>query len=123
MSIELKIKSKHLSVESKIIKFEEAKLKKQIRWHSRRLSPNHKLEWKLNSLVHHRRHDVRIENRATYLARAFIAQKPYKMVEQSRTAENEHTFRTYVIPRVVAMLQKYHLRTLTRDDVLKWINA
>jgi hypothetical protein len=32
MSIELKIKSKHLSVEAKIIRFEEHKLTKQIKW-------------------------------------------------------------------------------------------
>jgi len=44
MSIELKIKSKHLSLEAKVIKFEEAKLKKQIRWHSKVQSPNKKLE-------------------------------------------------------------------------------
>ena len=30
MSVELKIKSKHLALESKVIRFEEAKVKKQI---------------------------------------------------------------------------------------------
>ncbi len=58
MSIELKIKSKHLSLEAKVIKFEEAKLKKQIRWHSKVQSPNKKLEWKLNSIISNLKNSV-----------------------------------------------------------------
>jgi hypothetical protein len=123
MSIELKIKSKHLALEAKVIKFEEEKLKKQIRWHSKRLSPNHKLEWKLQSLTQHRKFDVRNENRATFLARAFIKGKAYKSVEHSRKVENEYTFKTQIIPRVLGMVNKYHSRETTRDDILTWINA
>ena len=122
MSIELKIKSKHLGLEAKVIKFEEEKLKKQIRWHSKRLSPNHKLEWKLQSLTHHRKYDVRNENRATFLARAFIEGRTYKSVEQSRKPENEYKFNTQIIPRVLGMVNKYHSRETTREDILNWIN-
>lgn len=123
MSIELKIKSKHLGLEAKVIKFEEAKLKRQIRWHSARLSPNTTLEWKLNSIVQHRKWDVRNENRATFLARAFIANVPYKMVEHSRKEENEYTFQVYVLPRVLAMVNRYHNRNITKEAIEEWVNA
>jgi hypothetical protein len=117
MSIELKIKSKHLSVEAQIIRFEEHKLKKQLRW----FIEDHKAtgandgpklyEFKpfntYNSLNRHRRWDVRNENRATFIARAYLAGKAYKTVEQRRKTENEYTFYTYVLPRVVAMVAKY----------------
>lgn len=117
MSVELKIKSKHLSAEAQIIRFEERKLKKQLRW----FIEDHKSTGAndgpslhsfkpfqmLNSLSQHRRWDVRNENRATFLARAYIAGKPYASVEQLRKPENEFKFNTYVLPRVVAMVAKY----------------
>ena len=81
MSIELKIKSKHLGLEAKVIKFEEAKLKQQLRWMRKRQESLEKLEWKLQSITSHRKHEVRNENRATFLARAYIAGVPYKTVE------------------------------------------
>ncbi len=40
MSIELKVKSKHLSVEAQIIRFEENKLRKQIKWIKEQGFPN-----------------------------------------------------------------------------------
>lgn len=122
MSIELKIKSKHLGLEAKVIKFEEAKLKRQIRWHTKALSPNNKLVWKLNSIVHHRKWDVRNENRATFLARAFIAGVPYKTVEHKRKPENEYAFQIYVMPRVQAMINRYHDRNITKENLEAWIN-
>lgn len=123
MSIELKIKSKHLGLEAKVIKFEEAKLKRQIRWHCERYSPNDSLVWKFNSIVHHRKWDVRNENRATFLARAFIAGVPYKTVEHKRKPENEYTFQIYVLPRVLAMVNRYHNRNITKDAIEEWINV
>jgi len=123
MSIELKIKSKHLGLEAKVIKFEEAKLKRQIRWHSKRLSPNTELEWKLNSIVHHRKWDVRNENRATFLARAYIAGIPYNIVEPKRRSENEYTFQIYVLPRVLAMVNRYHNRNVTKEAIEEWVNV
>jgi hypothetical protein len=121
MSIELKIKTKHLSLEAKVIKFEEAKLKKQIRWHSARLSPNHKLEWKLQSLTQHRKHEVRNENRATFLARAFIAGVPYKTVEHKVKDRDKRN--CYVVPRVLSMVKKYHSWKIELADIQAWINA
>lgn len=123
MSIELKIKSKHLGLEAKVIKFEEAKLKKQLKWHSARYSPNQKLEWKLNSIVNHRKWDVRNENRATFLARAYIAGVPYKTVEHKRKPENEYKFQIYVLPRVLAMVNRYHNRNVTKEGIDEWVNV
>lgn len=123
MSIELKIKSKHLGLEAKVIKFEESKLKKQIRWFCARLSPNKPLEWKLNSITNHRKWDVRNENRATFLARAYIAGVPYKTVEHKRKPENEYKFQVYVLPRVLAMVNRYHNRNVTKEGIDEWVNA
>jgi hypothetical protein len=122
MSIELKIKSKHLSVEAQIIRFEEHKLKKQLRW----FIEDHKstgandsaslYDFKpfrqLKSLTQHRRWDVRNENRATFLARAYLAGQSYATVEQKRKPENEYKFFSFVLPRVVAMVAKYGNNTL-----------
>lgn len=120
MSIELKIKSKHLGLEAKVIKFEEAKLKKQLRWHSKVQSPNTKLEWKLNSITNHRKWDVRNENRATFLARAFIAGVPYKTVEHK--VKDHAKLTVYILPRVLAMVNRYHNRNITMDAIQEWIN-
>ena len=122
MSIKLKIKSKHLGLEAKVIKFEEAKLKKQIRWHSKNQSPNKDLECKLNSITEHRRWNVRNENRATFLARAFIAGVPYKTVEHKRKPETDYKFQVYILPRVLSMVQKYHNRKLEMEDINSWAN-
>lgn len=122
MSIELKIKSKHLGLEAKVIKFEEAKLKRQIRWFCDKLMPvDTKLGWKLNSITNHRKFDVRNENRATFLARAYIAGVPYKTVEHKciDIAKRNH----YVLPRVVAMVNRYHNRNTTMDAIQEWIDV
>jgi hypothetical protein len=121
MSIELKIKSKHLSLEAKVIKFEEAKLKKQIRWHSKVQSPNKKLEWKLNSITEHRKWNVRNENRATFLARAYIAGVPYKTVEHK--CKDVYLREQRILPRVLSMVKKYHSYKLEIEDILNWVNA
>ena len=121
MSIELKIKSKHLSLEAKVIKFEEAKLKKQLRWHSKVQSPNKKLEWKLNSITEHRKWNVRNENRATFLARAFIAGVSYKTVEHK--CKDVFLREQQILPRVLSMTKKYHSYKLEMEDILNWVNA
>ena len=120
MSIELKIKSKHLSEEARIIRFEEHKLLKQYQWalNNYRATGNNEMYPRWNdkafmsytSLSNHRRWDVRNENRATFLARAFIAGVPYDTVEQKRKQENEFAFQNYVLTRVFAMVFKYGKR-------------
>lgn len=109
MSIELKIKSKHLSEEARIIRFEENKIKR----HSRNVRSRQgqatadEILQTFHSLNNHRRWDVRNENRATFLARAYIAGIPYNQVEQKRKEENEYTFQTCILPRVASMVSKY----------------
>lgn len=127
MSVELKIKSKHLSEEAKIIRFEERKLLKGIDYRRRKHNEaGHNTEYKVwddknwrdyHSLSAHRKKDVRNENRATYLARAYIAGVPYKIVEQKRKLDNEHTFEKIILPRVFAMVVKYGPR---QDGDWEW---
>lgn len=115
MSIELKIKSKHLSLEAKVIKFEEKKLLKQLRSnieHFKKTGANEhypvyndKIYRSYSSIRAHRILDVRKENRSTYLARAYIEGKDYTSIEQKR--KNETDFIRYVFPRFVSMVLKY----------------
>lgn len=117
MSVELKIKSKHLSVEAQIIRFEERKLLKQYNWslqkHTAAGNNDMYPRWhdeafnSYCSLSKHRRWDVRNENRATFLARAYIDGVAYNSVEYKRKPENEYKFNAFVLPRVVAMVAKY----------------
>lgn len=127
MSIELKIKSKHLSEEARIIRFEENKLLKQYQWSLNQYKTtgmndmyprwDDKAFMSYCSLNNHRKWDVRNENRATFLARAYISGIPYKTVEQKRNPDNEHTFQTFVLPRVFAMVVKYGKR---QDGDWEW---
>ena len=97
MSIELKIKSKHLALEPAIIRKEERNLLKQIQWYKMKhqistegtvwtdFYKHHpdlsNLYSKHGRLISHRRIEIREESRATYLARAYIKDMPYKTVE------------------------------------------
>lgn len=127
MCIELKIKAKHLALEPAIIRKEEAKLKRQIKHHR---SDDHisaiTLTWKLHSLTNHRKIDVRNESRATHLARAYIAGKPYSYVE-STTRRNDWSveahFIQFIIPRITAMVQRYgdkEQRKVDSKTILAW---
>ena len=117
MSVELKIKSKHLSIEAQIIRFEEHKLYKQYIWSLKNYTNagNNDMYPRWNdaafnsfcSLSKHRKWDVRNENRATFLARAYIEGVTYSSVEQKRKPENEYKFNAFIIPRVAAMVAKY----------------
>lgn len=120
MSIELKIKSKHLSEESRIIRFEEHKLKKQSQWLRDHQKEDTSVHRDFLNLKKHRRWDVRNENRATFLARAFLDNKPYCSIEHKRKPENEYTFRAFVVPRVLTMVNKYGNVQVTKDDILEW---
>ena len=123
MCIELKIKAKHLALEPQIIRDEEKKLKKRMKYHRSDDSVSSiSLGWKLNSLIHHRRWNVRNEARATHLARAFIAGKEYSFAEK-RSKENDDMFSLYIVPRILAMVTKYgdkEQRKATRDTITQW---
>lgn len=121
MSIELRIKSKHLALEPAIIKHEEEKLKRQIKWlkNNGRDNEARQLDYKLQSLINHRRIDVANEARATFIARAFLAGKPYSSVE--RGVKNKWLFRTKILPRIVAMAKKYGKWQTTEQDIMEWV--
>jgi hypothetical protein len=150
MSIELKIKSKHLALEPAIIRKEEQKLLKQIKnykqYHQVTINEffvsykEHpdltKLESKYSSLVSHRRTNVRDEARATYLARAYIKGMPYKIVENAK-----QKLPVPVMESLIRMVMKYGTVRYSRDmdrttvpfkviktaedkakeDILKWL--
>jgi hypothetical protein len=122
MSIELKIKSKHLSEEAKIIRFEERKLKRQIDWQRNNNIDPEKLRWQYINIKEHRRIDVRNENRATFLARAYLAGRKYEEVEKKRHDDNTLIG---ITNRIVDMVNKYGptLKKVTREDIYKWANV
>lgn len=116
MCIELKIKSKHLGVESQIIRSEVDKLKQRIK-RTKKIEQINALQSKVISLSEHRRWEVRNENRATFLARTYIAGKPCSYTERKRN--DETLFRLYIVPRIVAMVTKYH-KKVTIDEIVAW---
>lgn len=103
MSIELKIKSKHLATEPSIIRHEERKLLKMAR--RREYNDTESILVKYRSLSEHRKWVVRNESRATYLARAFLSGKPYSSIEKK--VHQHSTLRAHIVPRVVDMAMKY----------------
>ena len=121
MSIELKIKSKHLSLEAGVIRFEERKLLEQLKWLRNNQQPTSSLENTYYSISNHRKIDVRNENRATYLARAYIAGKPYLDVEAK--VRDRNILIHYILPRVTAMVQRYKDRRITSENIYNWMNA
>jgi len=123
-NVYLKIKNKHLAAETSIIKMEERKMKKRIKYLKEHASTvgafakRHQLESILGDLVNHRKVDVRNEQRATFLARAYIDGKDYLDVEQ--TVKDRHLLNCYITPRVLKMVQKYGDGATTREDLDKW---
>lgn len=117
MSIELKIKSKHLSEEARIIRFSEQKLLKTLAYKRKKHKETGTTEpfkeyvcsefQQYLSLKDHRKVDVAIENRATFLARAYLSGKLYCSIEQKRLDVKEHDFWNFVFPRIVSMVARY----------------
>jgi len=125
-AVELKIKSKHLALEPSIIRKEEAKLKRI----AKRLRLSQESDYKAMSSLHrlqaHRRTDIRCEARATHLARAYIAKKPYNAIERKRKIDMEYHFNKLVIPRIVKMVNKYQdysLPKISEEEIKQWFNA
>lgn len=121
MCIELKIKSKHLALEPSIIRCEERKLKKRMK-HNRDGEVSYwDLSRQRDNLILHRRWNVRNESRATELARAYLAGKPYSHVEKKRN--DEVLFQMKIVPRIVAMVTKYgnkEQRSVDRQKIQEW---
>lgn len=112
MSIELKIKSKHLALEPAIIKREERKVQRQLKWFMQHHQITDvyadkdafKIHKQYYDLHNHRKWNVRNEARATYLARAYLAGKKYKSIE----AKTDIWFVGKIIqPRIVDMVARY----------------
>jgi hypothetical protein len=114
MTIELKIKAKHLAAEAKIIKHEEHKLKRRIeRAKAKSLSAD-KLRAQRLDIADHRRSVLREEARSTHLARACIKGTPYRVVEKfSYEAPN--------LSRVIKLVEKYSSKK--KEEVLEWYNT
>lgn len=121
MSIELKIKSKHLATEPAIIRKEEQKILKQIKW----LKQQHQIQnanmfddmfylyhRKWWNLQHHRKTVVRNESRATHLARAYLAGIPYEKVEKK--IHDDTVLCAIILPRVYNMVAKYQDKPLQK---------
>lgn len=118
MSIELKIKSKHLSEEARIIRFEEKKLQKRIRYnidHYRSTGMNDEYPiWKdfdffvISFTEQTPEVGRKKRNRATFLARAYIKGVPYSKIENKR--KDEVLFRSQIFPRICSMVVKYGKR-------------
>ena len=120
MSIELKIKEKHLALEPNIIRKEEERIKKQMKY-NRGDKSYWDLDRKREQLSVHRRWNVRNEARATHLARTFIEGKPYTFAERKR--HDDGLFQMYIVPRIVAMVQRYGTREqrgITPDVIREW---
>lgn len=122
MSVELKIKSKSLAAEASIIRSEENKILNRIEDLSDLQKPVDRLQEKYVSLRTHRVSNVRNEARATFLARGYIKGYPYAAVEASgRTKQGEALFKFHIVPRVVAMVNKYKPSlVVTKDMIMEW---
>jgi hypothetical protein len=107
MSIELKIKAKHLALEPAIIRHEEEKLKKQIKYLKLKGEKTESLSNKLNSLQFHRRYYVCNASRATHLARTYLSGKPYVYAEKNRKPDREQIFQGPIIEKTATMIKKY----------------
>lgn len=130
MTIELKIKNKHLAQEARIIRTEEKKLKA----HTRANIEHHKKQGHNEpydvyndsanrsrmSLEQHRKWDVRNEQRATFLARAYLEGKAFNEVETNSDTKG-YKFRI-VQKRVLTMINKYGKNKIEMKDLDKWIN-
>lgn len=126
MSIELKIKSKHLALEPAIIRTEEHKLKKRIEWYKTKHQLSGNVDWfglykthpdlanlfsKRASLQSHRCVQVREEARATYLARAYLKGMPYKVVEAKTIEKPPYA----VMQSLIRMVMKYGSKHYNHD--------
>ena len=122
MSLQLKIKYKSITEETKIIRSEERKLQSRIPYLS---SLEDKTEWYENtylwsSLNYHRRFLLKNENRATALALGYLLNKKYSTIENYRKPQNENEFFKYVIPKVTSMINRYSDKKITEEDVKVW---
>lgn len=121
MSIELKIKSKHLASEAKIIRKEEQRLNNIIINSIKRGENNEKKIEDLRrmqcSIADHRKSVVRDVRRSTHLAYNYLRGNSYKSVENtSRTNPN--------LKEIVRMVTKYsdNNKLEVTDKINEWVH-
>ena len=115
MSIELKIKSKSLAAEARIIRQEEIKVRDEARNRALHQKPNSKLMRQRQSLYDHRIDVVRFEARATFLARAFLSGKPRSVVEANPATDAR------VRNRAMKIAKKYGEK-VTEASLFEWLD-
>lgn len=126
--LELKIKNKHLSEESKIIRHEERKLIKQAKWLRENQAHRNSVdvENSYNSLHNHRKIDVRNEQRATFIARAFLENRAYESIEGSKPKDEnaKAVFNFYIKPRALKIVNKYrkNMGVVHYTEFEEWLN-
>lgn len=132
MSVELKIKAKHLALEPGIIRKEEQRLSRiarKQRERAQRLEGDGKkqanrqtwcTEAKRWSLEYHRKWDVRNESRATHLARAFLNERKYKSVEAK--VHDQDLLEQRIAPRVLKIVNKYGRKKITQEQLAQWFD-
>ena len=78
---------------------------------------------KLHCISSHRKWEVRNENRATFLARAFLAGKPYRSVEAK--VKDQSRFDSYILPRLLKLVAKYAEKgqDASKEAVRAWLDA
>lgn len=120
MSHELKIKAKSLAAESQMIRQEELKLKRSAQWNREHQNTAEAEQFNRTrqSLYEHRTWDVRRESRATNIARAFLAGKPYSMVEQ--TTRSSASEMGYMQGRVQKLVKKYGTAA-SGEEIAAWL--
>ena len=113
MSTELKIKSKSLAAEARIIREEERRLCRRARHQAQRQRPADKLRRTRLSLYEHRVHDVRSEARATFIARAFLAGREVGEADNSQPPK-------HIVQRAYRIAKKYSPAPIEEGDFLAW---
>lgn len=117
MSTELKIKSKSLAAEARIIRAEEIKVRNHARARSLVQRPVSHLMGTRLSLYEHRTGIVRVEARATFLARAYLKGMSRVQVEQNPVTDAQ------TIKRVKAMVTKYGPRPFNEEALTNWLQS
>jgi len=97
----LKVKSKTLAAESRIIREEERKTFGEFR----------------DTLYLHRVNVVRDEARTTHIAITFLKGKKYKTIESSRRPEKEYNFNYLILKRAAQIIRKYSNTEYSAEQV------
>ena len=116
MCTELKIKSKSLAAEARMIRAEEIKVRDHARKRASLQKPTGKLNALRQRLYDHRIDVVRFEARATFLARSYISGKTRSVVEANKVTDAR------VRRRAMKIAAKYG-PNYNEGEFLRWLDA